>query len=166
MRPTTPNYALPNGRRNDRNHPRAPPRADGSVQCGDQEMMNRMMVGGDVCCDYTDGRNCGTFPVSGPQDTAEECADTGAVDTTSLSLRMPLNRKCVPPPRPLARFADSTSTAILVQLPVLGDRAAVPECRPAKGRRHRRGLRALSRPHRGESLLRLPDGRSKRTTWT
>lgn len=67
---------------------------DGSVQCGDQEMMNRMMKGGDVCCDYTDGRNCGTFPVSGPQDTAEECADTGAVDTTSLSLRMPLNRNC------------------------------------------------------------------------
>ena len=118
--------------------------------------MNRMMKGGDVCCDYTDGRNCGTFPVSGPQDTAEECADTGAVDTTSLSLRMPLNRKCVPPPRPLARFADSTSTAILVQLPVLGDRAAVPERRPAQGRRHRRGLRALPRPHRGESLLRLP----------
>ena len=114
-----------------------------------------MMKGGDVCCDYTDGRNCGTFPVSGPQDTAEECADTGAVDTTSLSLRMPLNRKCVPPPRPLARFADSTSTAILVQLPVLGDRAAVPVRRLAEGRRHRRGLCALPRPHRGELLFRL-----------
>ena len=134
------------------------------MQCGDQEMMNRMMKGGDVCCDYTDGRNCGTFPVSGPQDTAEECADTGAVDTTSLSLRMPLNRKCVPPPRPLARFADSTSTAILVQLPVLGDRAAVPERRPAQGRRHRRGLRALPRPHRGESLLRLPHPCALRTS--
>ena len=28
------------------------------------------------------------------QDTGEECADTGVVDTTSLSLRMPLNRGC------------------------------------------------------------------------
>ena len=68
---------------------------DGSVGCRDTDMMSRMMKGGDVCCDYTDGRNCGTFPVGGPQDSAEECADTGVVDTTSLSLRMPLNRDCI-----------------------------------------------------------------------
>jgi hypothetical protein len=69
-------------------------RTDGSVDCGDSDMMTRMMKGGDVCCDYTDGRNCGTFPVGGLEDTGEECADTGVVDTTSLSLRMPLNRDC------------------------------------------------------------------------
>ena len=69
-------------------------RTDGSVDCGDSDMMTRMMKGGDVCCDYTDGRNCGTFPVGGLEDTGEECADTGVVDTTSLSLRMPLNRGC------------------------------------------------------------------------
>jgi hypothetical protein len=57
-------------------------------------MMDRMMKGGDVCCDYTDGRNCGTFPVGGLQDTAEECADTNVVNTQSLSVRMPLNRGC------------------------------------------------------------------------
>lgn len=70
---------------------------DGDVQCGDSDMMERMMMGGDVCCDYTDGRSCGTFPIEGLQNVVEECADTGVVDTSESAqhnIRMPWNRDC------------------------------------------------------------------------
>ena len=62
--------------------------------CGDQEMMANMNTGGDVCCDYTDGRLCGTFPTNSTVDTAEECAETGSVTTDSETLRLPLRRGC------------------------------------------------------------------------
>ena len=64
------------------------------AECGDQEMMQNMNSGGDVCCDYTDGRLCGTFPVTGIADSAEECVDTGHVTTDSDTLRMPMRRNC------------------------------------------------------------------------
>ena len=67
---------------------------DGAAACGQQKMEEAMAAGGDVCCDYTDGRLCGTFPTSGMADAAEECADTGEAGPASELLRMPLSRTC------------------------------------------------------------------------